>query len=564
MKPSALYLARAAAPRQPGGSPDGAGYPDLVSTAERHLVPGEPGQGGYRGLAAADGEPHATRDELAGGGLRGGWQRAAVPLLVLAHLSDVHLMDHQSPGRAEMLDRYSDPGSPLRADFGIIGTYRAQELFTFQVAEAMAAAVRAHRTGPVSGAPVGFAIVTGDATDNCQHNELRASIDLLDGGPVTPDSGDPDSYEGVAGPQVTDEHYWHPGSVPDLPKERFGFPELPGALAAARRPFRAAGLGLPWYSVHGNHDLHLQGTVAAQGWLAEFLSGGVKFVSPPPGLDAADLVARFDQADAAALAMLAAGTRLRVTADPARAPVTRAGFVREHFTTRGAPAGHGYGPRNLADGTAYYAFDHGVVRCVVLDTVNSHGGWQGSLDTGQLAWLEAELAAGAARPVVLFSHHPLETLVNDARPPGGGRRVLAAELREVLLAHPCVVAWLNGHTHEHAVAAITEPGAPGGFWQITTASHIDWPQQGRIVELLDTGSGLAIACTVLDTAAPARYDGTGSPAALAALSRELAANDWQLREQITAEGGAGAGTAADRNVILTLDWPRTAAQAAAR
>ena len=52
---------------------------------------------------------------------------------------------------------------------------------------------------------------------------------------------------------------------------------------------------------------------------------------------------------------------------------------------------------------------------------------------------------------------------------------------------------------------------------------------------------------------------TASPARLAALSRELAANDWQVRDLVTAEGGAGAGTPADRNVILTVDWPRPAA-----
>jgi hypothetical protein len=43
---------------------------------------------------------------------------------------------------------------------------------------------------------------------------------------------------------------------------------------------------------------------------------------------------------------------------------------------------------------------------------------------------------------------------------------------------------------------------------------------------------------------------------MASLARELAANDWQVREEITAEGGAGAGTADDRNVILLVDWPR--------
>jgi hypothetical protein len=162
--------------------------------------------------------------------------------------------------------------------------------------------------------------------------------------------------------------------------------------------------------------------------------------------------------------------------------------------------------------------------------------------------------------VVLFSHHPLETLINDTRPPGADRRVLVDELREVLLAYSCVVAWLNGHTHVHAVSAITD-GSGAGFWQITTASHIDWPQQARIVEFLSVGSSLVIACTVTDSAAAAGYAGGSEPAELAALARELAANDWQVRDLISPDGGAGAGTAADRNVVLVIDWPRTAGQA---
>src|SRR5258708_7143413 len=189
-----------------------------------------------------------------------------------------------------------------------------RRLFTFQVADAMTRAVRQAATGPVSGAPVDFAIVTGDATDNCQLNELRADIDLLDGAIVVPDSGDPQWYEGVAGPEVADERYWHPEHhIDDLPSTRNRFPAASGVLTAARHPFRAAGLGLPWCPVHGNHDNMLQGTVPAAGWLASLPVGGVKYVSPAADLDAAGALYRFDAAGADALAELGDSVSIPVT-----------------------------------------------------------------------------------------------------------------------------------------------------------------------------------------------------------------------------------------------------------
>ena len=233
---------------------------------QRRLIPGDAGDGGYRPLVPADGERHAVLADLAGAGLRPGWQRSATLLLCMAHLSDTHIMDHQSPGRTELFDRFSDVDSPLRSVVGIVGCYRAQELFTFQVADAMTRAVRRMAGGPLSGAPIDFTIVTGDATDNCQVNELRRTSACWTGRRWCLHSGDPQRYEGVAAPEVDDERYWHPEhDIGDLPRSVYGFPSVPGVLAAARRPFRAAGLGMPWYAVHGNHDNMLQGTLPPAG-----------------------------------------------------------------------------------------------------------------------------------------------------------------------------------------------------------------------------------------------------------------------------------------------------------
>ena len=67
---------------------------------------------------------------------------------------------------------------------------------------------------------------------------------------------------------------------------------------------------------------------------------------------------------------------------------------------------------------------------------------------------------------------------------------------------------------------------------------------------------------VIDSAAPASHSASQGVGLvrLAALARELAANDWQIRGQITADGGAGAGTAADRNALLAIEWPRAPAR----
>ena len=150
--------------------------------------------------------------------------------------------------------------------------------------------------GPLTGAPLDFAILTGDLTDNAQYNELQSFLDLLEGGRATPDSGNPDRYEGVA--NSGDPRYWHPeGGCDDLPRSRYGFPTRSGVLDAARKPFQASGLRVPWYSVYGNHDNQLQGTLPASVDLQAVAAGGDKLISPPEGIDAPDVLERLESGD---------------------------------------------------------------------------------------------------------------------------------------------------------------------------------------------------------------------------------------------------------------------------
>ena len=201
----------------------------------------------------------------------------------------------------------------------------------------------------------------------------------------------------------------------------------------------------------------------------------------------------------------------------------------------------------------------------MLDTVNPGGLSDGSLDRAQFDWLTGELTAAGQRLVVLFSHHTIGTLTNPTLAPGEtGPRVLGDEVLALLLAHPQVVLWVNGHTHVNKVTAHVRPagGPPGGFWELNTASHIDWPQQARLVEIADNADGtLSVFGTILDFAAPgpANPADLSNPGQIAALSRELAANDWQERTGHSATVDGRRGTVQDRNVELIVPDPRRAA-----
>ena len=160
-------------------------------------------------------------------------------LAAFTQLTDIHVVDVQSPCRFEFFDAYGSLPIPGLSDFQ--SAYRPQELLSAQVAESMVQQVRNVRRGPATGRRLQFAIATGDNTDNCQFNELRWYVDVLDGRHIRPDSGDLTRFEGVMDDVAPDPYYWHPTSGAGAPSAAYGFPTVPGLLDAARRPFDATG-----------------------------------------------------------------------------------------------------------------------------------------------------------------------------------------------------------------------------------------------------------------------------------------------------------------------------------
>ncbi|MGO2772351.1 MAG: hypothetical protein ACTIB2_03015 [Brachybacterium tyrofermentans] len=260
---SVAGTALATAPAQLAFAED-AGLVAAGTTLEEVAVAGPGADGTYRRLVAGPGYAFQVREDALDTSPKASRADTRAPLAAFVQFTDLHVLDAQSPMRFEFL--HDITGS----------AFRPQESLTTQGAVSLVERVNELGAGPHTGRALDCVVTTGDSTDNHEQVELDWFLAVMSGGEITANTGASDVWEGVQ--TSGSSHYWNPAGEQTDRYAEAGFPQLPELLHDAMAEHRSPGLDCRWYSVFGNHDDSISGTLPSD-WhgLVDMYTGSWKF-----------------------------------------------------------------------------------------------------------------------------------------------------------------------------------------------------------------------------------------------------------------------------------------------
>jgi 3',5'-cyclic AMP phosphodiesterase CpdA len=354
-------------------------------------------------------------------------------VLRMVHLTDVHLVDDESPLRSAAFD---DPTLP--------GAFRPQEGYACRVLDAAVRTIdRLHEDDPLD-----LVLLGGDAIDDAQSNELSWLLAILRGGaPVACDSGQRDD-------------------------------PVPGPDNDAKDPFTPRGLAPAWYWVTGNHDVLVQGNFPADD------AASARATGPHAKGGARDY--RLPGAPV---------TRGDVPPDPRRALLSRAALlaqVGDH-----APGDYARSRARAFYAVDVPGSPVRVLVLDTAAETGGAAGLLRRADVDGFLGPELDRAARDGKHLIVASHHALDALnaTADGSAAGGTRQpdaVPPSEIAALLRASGRVLFVLAGHGHR---ARIRDVG--GGLLELETGALADWPAQMRLLEIWEDSAGALSLRTVM-------------------------------------------------------------------
>jgi 3',5'-cyclic AMP phosphodiesterase CpdA len=373
-------------------------------------------------------------------------------------VADPQLIDEESPVRFEGYEELFRPHGHLVA-----------QVFDSHVQTA-------RQISDVSTRPFDFALVPGDLTDGNHQNEVEWFLLALNGGEIDPDTGIDDD------PVIGLENDYND-------------------------PFVCEGLAVPWFAALGNHDSFYNGGFGPVSDEVRAAAIGGEVYHYPPFIPL-QLLGMYENGyrDGSTVYgdVVKEGS---LPADDSRLVLRRSEVLQLILDSQGEPAGHGLTQEAVDAEIGYFSLrpiPDKPLRLIVLNTSDDVDpaipigmGALGTVKLPQLLWLQAELDAADAQNelIIVMSHHSPSDFSFLSPVPGSW-------IEDALEASTGVVLHLVGHSHNnekrvHGVGL--EPPGDSGYWELVTASTVDFPMHSRVIELVDEGNGvLSVYVTNVD------------------------------------------------------------------